>query len=82
MSEQKVSVSVEQRIVIKFLTTEDVQPWEILQTLEKLFGEEYLSRTRGFERCKTFKEGMKRVENTPHNRRYRTSMLKCLYALL
>ena len=45
MSEQKVSVSVEQRIIIKFLTAEGVQPSEILQRLEKQFGEAYISRS-------------------------------------
>ena len=56
MSEQKVSVSVEQRIIIKFLTAEGAQPSEILQMLEKQFGEACLSRTRVFEWYKTFRE--------------------------
>ena len=45
MSEQNVSVTVEQRIIIKFLTAERVQPSEILQRLEIQFGEASLSRT-------------------------------------
>ena len=68
MSEQKVSVSVEQRIMIKFLTAEGVQPSEISQRLEKQYGEACLSRIRVFEWCKIFREGRERMENTSHNR--------------
>ena len=49
MSEQKMSVSVQQCIVIEFHTAGGVQLWEILQRLEKQFGEVCLSRTRVFE---------------------------------
>ena len=45
MSEQKVSISIEQRIVIRFLTAERVQTSEILQRLENQFAETCLSRT-------------------------------------
>ena len=48
MSEERVLFSVEQRIIIKFLTAEEVQPSEILQRLFR--GREVrLSRTRVFE---------------------------------
>ena len=60
MSEQKVSVSVEQRILIKFLTSEVVQPSEIFQRLEKQFGDACLSKTRVFEWCKIFREGKRK----------------------
>ena len=56
MSEQKVSVSVEHSINIKFLTAERGQPSEILQRLEKQFAEVCLSRTRVIEWCKTFRD--------------------------
>ena len=46
MSEQKVSISVEQRIIINFLTAQGVQPSEIFQRLRKQFAEACLSRTR------------------------------------
>ena len=77
MSEQKVSVSMEQGIIIKFLTIEGVQPSKILQRLEKQFGEACLYRTRVLEWCKTLREGRERErerererkEHTPHNRR-------------
>ncbi|KAK7862353.1 hypothetical protein R5R35_006926 [Gryllus longicercus] len=74
MSEQKVPRCVEQRIIIKFLVGENVQPSEILQRLKKQYREECLSRTRVFEWCKCFREGRERVENEPHNRRPRTSI--------
>ena len=60
MSEQEVSISMEQCIIIKFLTAEGVQPSEILQRLEKQFGEACFSRTRVFEWWKPFREGRKR----------------------
>ena len=56
MSEQKVSVSVEQRIIIKFLTAEGVQAMEVLHRLERQFEEACLSRTRVLEWCKIFRE--------------------------
>ena len=51
ISEQKVSVSLEQRTVTKLLTAEGIQPPEILQRLEKQFGEACVSRTQVFELC-------------------------------
>lgn len=74
MSEQHVPVLVAQRVIIKFLEKEGVQPAEILTRLQKQFGEECLSRTRVFAWCKSFKEGRERVANEPHNRRPRTSI--------
>ena len=71
---QKVSVSVEQRIIIKFISAEGVQPLEILQMIEKQFGVACLSGTRVFECCKTFRDGKEWVENTSHNRRPPTSI--------
>ena len=56
-----MSVSVEQRMIIEFLTAEGVQPLEILQRLEKQFGEACLSRSRVFEWCKTFREGRENI---------------------
>ena len=55
-----MSVSVEQHIIIKFRTAEGVERSEILQRLEKEFGEACLSRTRVVEYCKTFREGKER----------------------
>ena len=75
-----MSVSVEQRIIIKFLTAERIQPSEILQRLEKQFGVSCLSNTLEFEWCKTFREERERerererAENRPHKCRPWTSI--------
>ena len=74
MSEQKVSWSVEQCIVIKFLVGENVPSAEIHHRLQQQYGEEGLSRTRVFDWCKCFTEGRERVENEPPDRRPRTSV--------
>jgi len=42
MSETKVQVSVEQRIIIKFLTKEGCKPSEICSRLKKQYGEKTL----------------------------------------
>ena len=60
MSEQKVSVTVEQHIIIKFLTIEGIEPSEILHRLKTQFGEACLSITGVIEWCKTFREGIER----------------------
>jgi hypothetical protein len=75
MSEQKVPRRVEQRIVIKFLVRENVPSAEIHHRLQQQYGEECLSRPRVFEWCKCFREGRERVENEPHDRRPRTSVV-------
>jgi hypothetical protein len=46
MSEQVVPSAVAQRIVVKFLTNENVKPAEILMRLRAQFGDETLSRTQ------------------------------------
>ena len=68
-SEQKVQVSVDKRIIIKFLTMNGSNYRKFLQRLEKQFGEACLSRTRVCEWFETFREREReRVENTPYNR--------------
>ena len=74
MSEKEVPSSVQQRIIIKFLTAEDINPSEIHTRLYSQFGEKCLSRTRVFEWAKEFRDGRDRVENEPHPRRPRTSV--------
>ncbi|PNF16098.1 hypothetical protein B7P43_G03293 [Cryptotermes secundus] len=76
MSKQKLSRSVEQRIVIKFLVGENVRSTEIHHRPQQQYGEECLSRTRVFEWCKCFREGRELVENEPHDRRPQTSITK------
>lgn len=73
MSEVEVHSSVEQRIIIKFLTKEGVKPSEICERLKKQFGEETLSDISVYKWSKAFKDGRERVENEPHSRRPKTS---------
>jgi histone-lysine N-methyltransferase SETMAR len=74
MSVQGVSSAVAQRIIVKFLTTENVKPAEILMRLREQFGDETLSRTQVYDWSKSFKEGRTEVGNMPHVRRPRTSV--------
>ena len=80
MSEHKVSVSLQQRIITKFLTAEGVQPPENLQRLEKHFRDSYLSRTRVFKYCKTFREG--RAWRTRRTTSINPSSMECANMLI
>lgn len=75
MSEQVVPSAVAQRIVIKFLANEKVKPIEILIRLRKQFGNETLSRTQVFAWHKSFAGGRSEVQNLPHPRRPKTSII-------
>jgi len=68
MSEQVVPSAVAQRIVVTFLTNENVKPGEILMRLRAQFGDETLSRTQMYDMSKSFNKGRKEVENMrrPH----------------
>jgi transposase len=74
MSEAKVHVSMEQRIVIKFLTKEGCKPSEICSRLKKQYGEKTLSNVSVYKWNSAFKKGRETVENEPHERRPRTSI--------
>jgi len=74
MSEAKVHVSVEQRIIIKFLTKEGCKPSEICSRLKKQYGEKTLSNVSVYKWSSAFKKGRETVENEPHERRPRTSI--------
>ncbi|KAJ8938580.1 hypothetical protein NQ318_013634 [Aromia moschata] len=74
MREKGVHVSVEQRIIIKILAKEGVNPTEILRRLQAQFGDNTLSRTRVFAWHNEFSGGREKVENQSHDRRPRTSM--------
>lgn len=74
MSERSVPVSVEQRIIIKFLVCENVKPAEIYRRLHAQFGEATLSWSRVKVWCNEFKQGRERVANQAHPRRPRTSV--------
>ena len=77
MSEAKVHVSVEQRIIIKFLKKEGCKPSEICLRLKKQYGEKTLSNVSVvsvYKWSSAFKKGRETVENEPHERRPRTSV--------
>jgi len=63
VSEQMVPLAVAQRIIVKFITNENVKPAEILMIFRTNFGDETLSRTQVYEWSKSFKEGRTVVEN-------------------
>ncbi|KAJ8962129.1 hypothetical protein NQ318_018086 [Aromia moschata] len=74
MRENGVYVSLEQRIIIKFLAKEGENPTEILRRLQAQCGDNTLSRTRVFAWYKEFSGGREKVENHSHDRRPRTSL--------
>jgi hypothetical protein len=63
MSEQVVPSAVAQRIIVKFLTNENVKLAEILMTFRAQFGDETLSRTQVYDCSKSFKDGRTEVQN-------------------
>jgi len=73
MSEVKMHVSVEQHIIIKFLTKEDCKPSEICSRLRKQYGEKTLSNVSVYMWSSAFKKG-RETEYEPHERRPRTSI--------
>jgi hypothetical protein len=74
MSEAKVDVSVDQRIIIKFLTKEGCKPSEICSRLKRQYGEKTLSNVGVYKWSSAFKKRRETVENEPHERRPRTSI--------
>jgi len=73
MSEAKVHVSVEQRIIIKFLM-KGCKQLEICSRLKRQYGEKTLSNVSVYKWSSAFKKGRETVENEPHERRLRTSI--------
>jgi len=57
MSEAKVQVSMEQRIIIKFLTKESRQPSEICSRLKRHYDEKTLSNISVYKWSSAFKKG-------------------------
>jgi hypothetical protein len=74
MSEAKVHVSVEQRILIKFLTKEGCKPSEICLRLKRQYGEKTLSNVSVYKWSSAFKKGRETVQNEPRKRQPRTSI--------
>jgi hypothetical protein len=56
MSEAKVHVSLEQRIIIKFLKKEGCKPSEICSRLKKQYGEKTLSNVSVYKWSSAFKK--------------------------
>jgi hypothetical protein len=73
MSEAKVPLSVEERIIIKFLTKEGCKPSEICSRLKRQYGEKTMSNVSVYKWSTVFKKGRETVENEPHERWPRTS---------
>ena len=65
-------VSIEQRIIIKFLVHKNVEPAEIYCNLHAQFGEATLSWPRVKVRCNEFNQSRKRVANLANSRSPRT----------
>jgi hypothetical protein len=82
MSEAKVHVIVDQRIIIKFLTKEGCKPSEICSRLRRQYGEKTLSNVSVYKWSSAFKKGRETVENEPHERRPRTSITLATKRLL
>jgi len=66
MSEAKVHVSVEQRIILKFLIKEGCKLSEICSRLKRQYGERTLSNVSVYKWSSAFKKGREMVENEPH----------------
>jgi hypothetical protein len=62
-SEQVVPSAATQRIVVKFLTNENVKPAEILMRLRAQFDDETFSRTQMYDWSKSFEGDRIQVEN-------------------
>ena len=74
MNEAKVHVSVEQRIIIKFLMKEVCKPSEICSRLKRQYGEKTLSNVSVYKWSNAFKKGREMVENELYERQPRTSI--------
>ena len=74
MSERKVPITTAQRVVIKFLTNENVGPNEIWRRLRAQYGESTLSKTQVKFWHKEFRGGRDDVQNTNHQRHPKTSI--------
>ena len=74
MSEAKVHVSVEQSIIIKFLTKEVCKLSEICSRLNRQYGEKTLLNVSVYTWSSALKKGRETVENEPYERQPKTSI--------
>lgn len=56
MACNRVTPSMEQRVVMQFLINEGVKPVDIHRRLQAQFGDQTLSRSKTLEWCKSFQE--------------------------
>jgi hypothetical protein len=56
---------MEQRVVMKFLVDEGVNPADIYRRRQAQYGDETLSRSKTFKWCKRFKDGRTSVSDDP-----------------
>ena len=66
MVDSSVSACMEQRVVMKFLVNEGVNPADIYSRLQAQYDDEMRSRSKTFERCKHFKDGCTSVDDPGH----------------
>ena len=66
-------MSIEQRIILKFLVRLGKTPTEALKLLQEVCGDDAMSRTRLFEWHRRFKEGREEVEDDHRSGRPSTS---------
>jgi hypothetical protein len=74
MSEAKVQVSVEQRIIINLPMKEGCKLSEICSRLKRQYGEKTLSNVSVYKWSSVFKKGRETVEKEPHERWPMTSI--------
>ena len=74
MGEAKVHVSMEQCIIIRFLTKEGCKQSEICSRLKRQYSEKMLSNVSVCKWSSVFKKGKEMVENEPHEHWPRTSI--------
>jgi len=60
------NISMEQCIIIKFLTKEGCIPSEICSRLKRQYGEKTLPNVSVYKWSSAFKKGRETVENEPH----------------
>ena len=66
-------MSIEQRINLKFLVRLGKAPTEAFNSLQEVYGDAMMSRTRIFEWHKRFRGGREDVEDNPRSERPTTS---------
>jgi len=59
MADNSGSACMEQRVMMKFLVNEGVKAADIYRRLQAKYGDETLRRSKTFEWCKRFKDGLR-----------------------